>query len=264
MPLRAGDVLGVGDILLLVVSEAVVAVPSPDEIARSARRGAPILFVGETGVGRVARRLVTTPPAAVRSCPAVRTLAPDRIAEELSGSTSRVSAGPSGLVERADRGTLLLDDVDDAPPALRLPLGFIENGEADASARRCLQGRCARPGDGREPAACAPSSGAAIGFVCTCGRSAIAGDVPLLTRDLLAAHGRWRGARSSRRSSAMAFRTMSASSPCSSSARSSMPATSTWWTVCRVAGALGLADVGFRGAGHRRDGTWFRPRARRA
>ena len=142
--LAAGDVVEVGNLLLLITrgperylitqhpllvggSPAMVALYG--EIARVAGHATTVLVTGETGVGKelVARAIHAesgrTGPLIPIDCGAV----PERgLHEELFG----VAGGGPGLLARAHNGTVLLDSIGDASPALQAALlRFLDRGE---------------------------------------------------------------------------------------------------------------------------------------
>jgi pSer/pThr/pTyr-binding forkhead associated (FHA) protein len=134
--LRPGDIVGVGEMLLLVLRDSSPASGALSvltaEIAKVAPLGTPVLFSGEVGVGKsyFARALheasgrgalVPVPCGAVPA---------ERVAEELFGlDAAAYPPGRPGLLEQAHAGTLLLDDVDDASESLQAALlAFLENG----------------------------------------------------------------------------------------------------------------------------------------
>jgi len=105
-------------------------------IARLAPLRATILVLGETGVGKevVARALHEASGRSLWRSFAVTELAETLLEAELFGHergafTGAVTARP-GLFEQADGGTLLLDEIGDAPPALQAKLlRVLETGE---------------------------------------------------------------------------------------------------------------------------------------
>jgi DNA-binding NtrC family response regulator len=105
-------------------------------IRRLAPTRATVLILGETGVGKevVARALHEESGRTVLRGFAVTELAETLLEAELFGHergafTGAVSAR-AGLIEQAQRGTLLLDEIGDAPPALQAKLlRVLETGE---------------------------------------------------------------------------------------------------------------------------------------
>jgi DNA-binding NtrC family response regulator len=105
-------------------------------IRRLAPTRATVLILGETGVGKevVARALHEVSGRTVLRGFAVTELAETLLEAELFGHergafTGAVSAR-AGLIEQAQRGTLLLDEIGDAPPALQAKLlRVLETGE---------------------------------------------------------------------------------------------------------------------------------------
>jgi transcriptional regulator of acetoin/glycerol metabolism len=128
-PLKAHDVINVGELLLLVgAGEGSPGAALAAEIENVARLATPVLFTGETGAGKghFARALNDASgraPLVVLACGAVPA---EGATEELFGADDR-----PGLLERADGGTLLLDDVDEAPRGVHAALlGFLDDGAA--------------------------------------------------------------------------------------------------------------------------------------
>lgn len=141
--LHEDAVIGVGNILLLchrrppffslpdnprVIAISAVMSEVLEEIRRAASRRDAVTLVGETGVGKglLAEELHL---ASGRSGPFVTVhcgaLADDRLHAQLFGE-----GGSPGLLEGAEGGTLFLDGVDDARPALQAALlSFLERGE---------------------------------------------------------------------------------------------------------------------------------------
>lgn len=141
--LREDSVVGIGSILLccqrrppffeLPSSTRVVAISSAmaevlADVARAASRHDPVLFVGETGVGKglLAEELHLASgrggPFVTLHCGA---FADERLHAQLFGEDDT-----PGLLESAEGGTLFLDCVDDARPSLQAALlSFLETGE---------------------------------------------------------------------------------------------------------------------------------------
>lgn len=141
--LSEGALIGVGGVLLLCdrrppffdapdnprvagVSRAMGAVLA--DVARVAPKGDPVLFFGETGVGKglLAEELHLQSgrrgPLVAVHCGA---LADDRLHAQLFGEGEQ-----PGLLESAETGTLFFDGIDDARPALQAAvLSFLERAE---------------------------------------------------------------------------------------------------------------------------------------
>src|SRR5262249_50404749 len=130
---RAGDVILLGEVMLLVqgATAAEAAATETELIAddlatrellmmadRAARADVPVLVVGATGAGKtlIAERIHSR--SARAQMPLVRAsaaaLAHVEGERELMGDE-----GAPGLVERADRGTLLIEGVDELPAPLQ-------------------------------------------------------------------------------------------------------------------------------------------------
>jgi hypothetical protein len=150
--LRAGDVLGVGGVLLVVHRCPPGFQPRPhprlvgvghalqrclDELARVASHATTVLLEGETGTGKdlAARELHLLSgrpgPFVTLAC---GSLGDDHLHGDLfgyaPGSSSGLADGRAGLLEAADGGTLFLDGIADASPALQTSLlRFLEQGE---------------------------------------------------------------------------------------------------------------------------------------
>ncbi len=150
--LRVGDVVGLGPVLLLV-HEAPAIYPlrrSPtligsgpamaavlDEIELVAPHPSSVLVLGETGTGKelVARELHrlsgrSGPFLAVNCGALTATLLQSELFGHVKGAFSGATADQAGLIEAAHTGTLLLDEIGDAPPALQVALlRVLEQGE---------------------------------------------------------------------------------------------------------------------------------------
>jgi DNA-binding NtrC family response regulator len=91
--------------------------------ARIARASAPVLLLGESGVGkqRFARAIHESSPVAAGPCLGLRcrTFAPEQLAIELFGDEV---SGRLGRLQEADGGTLFLDDIDVLPLPAQLGL----------------------------------------------------------------------------------------------------------------------------------------------
>ncbi len=144
--LRDGDVLSVGDAMLLVErgvagDEAIAGSPAMsrtrDAIDKLAASAAPVLLCGETGTGKdelaraVHRASGRTGAFVPIRCGA---LAADAVAAELfgraAGELGADDPGRPGLLETADGGSVYLDGVDDAGADLQTSLlAFIDTGE---------------------------------------------------------------------------------------------------------------------------------------
>lgn len=105
-------------------------------IRRLARTSATVLILGETGVGKevVARALHEESGRAVLRSFAVTELAETLLEAELfgheRGAFTGAVAARAGLIEQAHGGTLLLDEIGDAPAALQAKLlRVLETGE---------------------------------------------------------------------------------------------------------------------------------------
>ena len=112
------------------------AVHVRNRIRRLAPTRATVLILGETGVGKevVARALHEESGRGVLRCFAATELAESLIEAELFGHERGAFTGAvgarAGLIEQAQRGTLLLDEIGDAPPALQAKLlRVLETGE---------------------------------------------------------------------------------------------------------------------------------------
>lgn len=141
--LREGSIVGVGSSLLLLHRRppffdpphnprvAAVSAGMSDvlaEVARAASRVEPVLLFGETGVGKglVAEELHL---ASGRGGPFV-TVHCGAVGDERLHALLFGEGDSPGLLESADGGTLFLDGVDDARPALQAALlSFLERGE---------------------------------------------------------------------------------------------------------------------------------------
>lgn len=145
--LRRGDVVGVGRMLLVaersppgfaaprstsLVGATIEHVRCVDTVQRAATRSVPLLLWGPTGCGknRLARHY--------HSCSG----RPGEFVEVACGSLTEATAsavlmgvdGP-GLLDRAHRGTLHLDGVDDAPDSVQAALlEFLEHGRVRRTA----------------------------------------------------------------------------------------------------------------------------------
>jgi len=246
--LRHGDVLGTGEILLLVLDEGQAARPPAAEIERLAPLASPVLLVGETGVGK--SRLAQLLHARSGRDPLVvlhgGALVPDRAAEELFGAPDR-----PGHLERAAGGTLLLDNLDDAPAQLAAALlAFLERG-GDA---RILA-------TARDAASLREDLVSRLAVVRVPPLRERPEDIPLLVRELLQPRGLWvrrallqallrHGFRHNVRELVTVVE-RAVEEDCEDGLVGLSPG---------VADALSLADVGSPGAfAVAGDGSWFRP-----
>lgn len=107
-----------------------------DRIRRLAPTRATVLILGETGVGKevVARALHEESGRSVLCSFAVTELAESLLEAELFGHERGAFTGAvgarAGLIEQAQRGTLLLDEIGDAAPAFQAKLlRILETGE---------------------------------------------------------------------------------------------------------------------------------------
>jgi len=137
-PLQFGGLVGASPAMLEVFAE----------VERAARTWDPVLVQGEAGTGKelVAREIhdrseLPAQPFLVVSCAAVDEEALDR---ELFGDAGRSPrATPTGALARAERGTLVLQEVADLPPALQAKLGavlrdrFLPGGGASSGRVAC-------------------------------------------------------------------------------------------------------------------------------
>ncbi len=115
---------------------SVAAADIRDRIRRLAPTRATVLILGETGVGKevVARALHEESGRGVLRCFAVTELAESLLEAELFGHERGAFTGAvgarAGLIEQAQRGTLLIDEIGDAPPAFQAKLlRVLETGE---------------------------------------------------------------------------------------------------------------------------------------
>ena len=200
--LRVGDLIGAGELLLLALADAdpkrsATAVLQA-AIERVAPLATPVLFTGETGVGkghfaRVLHRASGRGELVPVACGAV---ASDHIAEELFGLDAAAHPpGRPGLLERADGGTLLLDDADDAPAQFQSALlAFLEDGRV-----RRMGGVELVPVDVRVVATARTPEGLREEFLSRLSRFVLRvpplrerlEDIPVLIRDLLSPLGVW-------------------------------------------------------------------------
>ena len=132
VPAPANDRLGAARF----VGTSAAAAHVRDRIRRLAPTRATVLILGETGVGKevVARALHEESGRSVLRCFAVTELAESLLEAELFGHERGAFTGAvdarAGLIEQAQRGTLLLDEIGDAPPALQAKLlRVLESGE---------------------------------------------------------------------------------------------------------------------------------------
>jgi len=142
-PLDAGDVISIGDLMLLVSRGRLNADERPTDVAlagaqRLADDDATLLIAGEAGVGkdRLARHIHAacerTGPFIVLRCGAMTDdLMPDELFGHAPGSRSADDPGRPGLLEAAEGGILYLDGVEDASVLLQNSLlGFLDTGDA--------------------------------------------------------------------------------------------------------------------------------------
>jgi len=151
--LRPGDVIELGAVLVQVIRPArpprrtdepeLRAVSGAmaelvDELRRAAALEAPIVLAGETGTGKSAlaaavHRWSRRGPLVVVPC---ATLTPELIATELHGVAAAAYPGAvarPGRLAAADGGTLVLDGLDEAPPAVQAALrAFVDDRRIDA------------------------------------------------------------------------------------------------------------------------------------
>ena len=121
-----------------------------EEVRYAARSDAKILLTGDSGVGKeVVARLVhaqsgrRTSPFVAMNCAGV----PDSLLESelfghVRGSFTGAYRGRTGLLERADRGTIFMDEVGEMSPRMQtLLLRFFETGEIQRVGSEGLQPR---------------------------------------------------------------------------------------------------------------------------
>lgn len=149
--------VGIGAVKELVVSQSPAMRDVLELASRVARHHTPVLITGESGTGKevVARAIHRMSPRSERSFTAVNcAIIPEQLLEsELFGHSKGAFPGATtdhaGLIELADGGTLLLDEIADVSPALQSKiLRVLEEGQV-----RRLGGRDARRIDVRVLAA---------------------------------------------------------------------------------------------------------------
>lgn len=143
-PLNAGDVLGVGQVLMVVRTLPVNPAPvswgslqgrSPalrgalETVERVAGLDMPVLVQGESGTGKelVAQELHARsgrqgPFVAVNCAGVADSLLQSELFGHVKGAYSGADKARRGLVDQARGGTLLLDEIGDASPALQAAL----------------------------------------------------------------------------------------------------------------------------------------------
>ena len=149
--------LGIGAVKELVVSQSRAMRDVLELASRVARHNTPVLITGESGTGKevVARAIHRMSPRSERTFTAINCASmPEQLLEsELFGHTKGAFPGATsdhvGLLELAEGGTLLLDEIADLPQGLQTKLlRVLEEGQV-----RRLGGRDARRIDVRVLAA---------------------------------------------------------------------------------------------------------------
>ena len=149
--------LGIGAVKELVVSQSRAMRDVLELASRVARHNTPVLITGESGTGKevIARAIHRMSPRSERTFTAINCASmPEQLLEsELFGHTKGAFPGATsdhvGLLELADGGTLLLDEIADLPQGLQTKLlRVLEEGQV-----RRLGGRDARRIDVRVLAA---------------------------------------------------------------------------------------------------------------
>jgi two-component system response regulator AtoC len=131
-----------------------------DQARRVARRDVTVLVQGETGTGKELIASLIHAESGRRDRPLVRfncaAIAPELADAELfghvRGAFTGAAADRAGFVAQADGGTLVLDEVGELSPAIRLLLRTLQEGE--------IQPVGAGKVAGRPAVACTPRSGA--------------------------------------------------------------------------------------------------------
>jgi two-component system response regulator AtoC len=130
--------LGIGAVKELVVSQSRAMRDVLELAARVARHNTPVLITGEAGTGKevIARAIHRMSPRSERTFTAVNCASiPEQLLEsELFGHTKGAFPGATsdhvGLLELADGGTLLLDEIADLPQGLQTKLlRVLEEGQ---------------------------------------------------------------------------------------------------------------------------------------
>ena len=199
---RHGDVVGIGQLLILVVHGGRSLDRVLAELAKVAPLATTVLLVGETGTAKshLAAQLHAASGRSVLVTVPCGGLAADLVAHELFGVAEGALPGATarpGLVESAHGGTLLLEGVDDAPPSLQTALlAVLETGQVrriGATAATRVDVRVIATARSAAPAGLRPEFLSRLGhFVVRVPplRERL-DDIPVLARDILGRRQRW-------------------------------------------------------------------------